>query len=1472
MVAPQALAHDLTSWRPRLAATVLAVALCLGAPFPAAGEEAFDPHEAHPSFGVRDTRAARFALEKARTALRNGEVLVGLRAAQRVLDNMRNDFFLHPQRSRPESILWRSAAEVAREILAGLTEPQREAYEDLVRMTAEPLIRMGVARRKPALLEEALRRYGASTAGLRAARLLTELSMESGRWRDGARYALEGLRYAPTDAALWRRALQSLAAGGDRRALATLTFPDPDFEIEMNGVRASLSKHRVALLAQTEARAATEGWPMWGGAPSRARNQTAAPPVATRLRWESGLSTAVRELDGPTIRRSNNARRFAAMVPEIDPVHAVAVQRTVYVSDGLSVRAIDMFTGRLLWRFHDRNAPPGLLFSDRGELPGRSSLERAYAPVVTDRTVVATIELNQPATDERLNSVVIETTIQRRGVFALNREGGHYKWHRFGPLDAEFPVASVVSPPVVAEGLVIALVSEYAFNHNLSFVALDLETGAVRWKRALGFGQQELNLFGYPTKELAGSAVAAVDGVAYASSGLGFVAAVDIRSGIPRWLASYEPVEILPVEIWYEAPVRIPAAAASPPMVAGDTLIVAPTDSHYIYAYDRHTGAFLWRRRHQRQNMATRTLAHVIGIANDGKRDVVLVTDHALRALSLTTGKVVWMGRFMPENAPVRGRGVVAGGTALIPTRAGLQQFSVRGEGKFLGRHPWPGGATPGNLLATERALLVAARRRLMVFYDWDNIQANAERRLQAHPNDPSALLEAGELYWKGRQVQRALQAFERALPLARQAGPRAVRRANEGLMHTWLTTSELADGTPEALRAARKALQYATTPEHKVRVHVAIHNLGALDLATRIDNLKTLTEVAGTVVAPLEPDARQVPVAAASRILLATLYQADGRAADAVDVLQAGIEAGITDVVDGMPYNERATALIDKILEDAGRAPYARHDERARALLKAAQGMDALEVLNELLARYPNASVVPDALARRAAQRLQAGQAREGAADLLALYDRARGTPEDEARTLARLVRAWRAAGAQGAAFYAAQALRTQHADTAFSIDDEETTGQAFADRVAPADDSNAPVPLRPPLREVLAEPAGDEQALRVLPQRDDVHAGSAPLRLVSRIGENVMAFDLARRTLAWQFADTSPTAAGWSPFGIITTSRSGNRPMRCHDPATGEVRWKVELERDVSDLAIANGQAFVLSRNRATQTFHLGAYDVASGERIWHRTLGRSTHWRLGAWGARVYVQRRLTGVSRHADQVRIFDGVRGASVASFDLGPRSQRTMALFDGKIACGTYAGARKGGEVSVYEVATGKRLFRVPLAGTHLCVALVPAPGEDLLIVRSNGDVLTVDADTGEQRHKTRIFTGDQRVRPFASTTPIADEKRLMIVPYSRSERRLAAYDRTTGKLLWDAPLSGRQRASRITTGLVGDLAWILASSSARRASTHQVLVIDRTTGKRVQFFEPVGLSDTGVAPEVSAGHGALFVGGRKGVVILAGD
>ena len=78
--------------------------LALAALQTASADEKFDPRDHRRLFAVRDTNAARHAIEEIRLALSLDQTLRALHAAQRVLDEMTNDFFLEVEASTIESV------------------------------------------------------------------------------------------------------------------------------------------------------------------------------------------------------------------------------------------------------------------------------------------------------------------------------------------------------------------------------------------------------------------------------------------------------------------------------------------------------------------------------------------------------------------------------------------------------------------------------------------------------------------------------------------------------------------------------------------------------------------------------------------------------------------------------------------------------------------------------------------------------------------------------------------------------------------------------------------------------------------------------------------------------------------------------------------------------------------------------------------------------------------------------------------------------------------------------------------------------------------------------------------------------------------------------------------------------------------------------------------------------------------------
>ncbi|MFV1958755.1 MAG: hypothetical protein ACC662_05010, partial [Planctomycetota bacterium] len=338
-------------------------------------------------FVLRPSRIARLAVDEARSALDSPETFDrGFRAAQKVLDELGEDFYR--VESPAASTRWRLAAEEVRDLLAGLAPPARAAYDRFVSPAARPLLELALARRDEGLLREVVERYGASTPGRQAARLLASLLLEEGRPLDAAWWAADGLRYAPADDVLWRLRIDALGAAGARERLVGLA-PPPEAE-----ARGSLRGRVGRWLERLPRPAPSTAWPLWNGAPDRARHPSSPGPRPGALRWRSRLAIPMRSLDrewrGGWIR--DDSRSFLAWWRAFRPIHPTVVDRVAYVANGRAVQALDLFTARTIWRFDESRAPEGIGLVAVGRLGGgRTSFERAFTPVVGGRLVFATV-------------------------------------------------------------------------------------------------------------------------------------------------------------------------------------------------------------------------------------------------------------------------------------------------------------------------------------------------------------------------------------------------------------------------------------------------------------------------------------------------------------------------------------------------------------------------------------------------------------------------------------------------------------------------------------------------------------------------------------------------------------------------------------------------------------------------------------------------------------------------------------------------------------------------------------------------------------------------------------------------------------------------------------------------------------------------------------------------------------------------
>ena len=1449
--------------------------------------DGFDARQQRRLFGVRATNAARYAIEEARKELAGGRTLRALEVCQRVLDEMQDDFFLQEEKSTQESVLWSSAPEVVREMLAGLDDEQREVYERFAKPSAQPLLSRALRLRDESALAEVLGRYGASQAGARAARLLAEIQIEGGRHRDAALTLREALRYSPGDEKLQSRMIDALAGAGERRALQMLDVP------------ASLAERKQEALAGMPTAEGPRGWPIWGGRPSRDAVHPERAPPPSRLRARQATDWQLRGIE-----RSGGGWRgtppgegpYRSMLNTFRPLQPVVDGRTLFVSDGRSVRAFDTYSAREVWRFDHRTEPTLPLLEARAVHYGRTSLERTFSPVVADDVVIATVEVAVPYAPDYLQGYEISTYIPRRILVGLDKTTGRMRWWmgQEGLDRLQLGSTSIISPVAVSEGLVIGVGNEFEGNHNVSFLAFDVQTGKLRWRRQLGFGQQELNLFGAALKELAASPVAIADGVAYASTGLGFLAAVDVRSGVPRWLASYDIVPIHKVQLWYDAPIRAPLHAPSPPVVYGNRLVMAPPDGRHVHVFDKDTGALVWRKSYSsRRRIGYGVQGHFLGVANDGRRDVVLLTDRQLRARALEDGEEVWSGRFDPEGDRVIGRGSIAGGEVLVPTAGGLQRFSLQGEGAFKGAHEWPERSSPGNVLPLPRVLVVTTRDAVQWFYDWAAIEREVAKRRKERPDDPTILLEAGEMYLRGGgEVERAMKAFEEAKRIAERSAVHLVGRARQGLYATWLTAGDqqVAAFAEQAIAHYRKALEHAQDADERVLARIRIHNaLRDGDRAARVKNLEALVAEAEDAEGRFDFAAEPVPAAAAGLLLLAREHLAHQQPAEAVNALQRILIEQPEAAFPSGPARDVAREQIATILERTGPLPYRRHEARAKSLLaKARESGDGL-LIERLLREYPNAAVVSDALLERARGLLAGEKPMEAARYLQRLL---RAAPADHPlapTALAALAQAFRTAGARGAAAATLARLEDRYPRARVSWEGRQWTGATFAaaerEALAWPTPDNAPVAtLKAPLQEVHFEPVGDEELARSIPVRVDAsrdgEVAPAPYALMLR-GETLVAFDMRKGTVAWKKETGYCQMAAYAD-GVLVIVLS--REIRGVNAATGETLWSRKGESQTTDLSIASGLAFVLAqdvRRGGRRERRLEAVDLAQGIQVWTQPLARADYRSLKAWGPHVLLQQVDYRSSQARGKLLVFRAFDGAPRHAIDVPVSAEGLPLTTGGFYVVAGRATSRTGARgnnrretrvLMAIDIEAGSVRWTRPLDGT-MQICGITTSGRRILVLRADGTLTTHQADNGVPVDETRFFITDRgRSCPFPGTGILAQEGRVTLLPWARRPNfGVVCFDQRTGKLVWDRSYERNVSPSKAELVLRGNVLCVMISFPKDRVQNILLRLIDAKTGELLQEIEPEGLSRENWIPSMVEGHGTLILVGRSGASVFRG-
>ena len=663
---------------------------------------------------------------------------------------------------------------------------------------------------------------------------------------------------------------------------------------------------------------------------------------------------------------------------------------------------------------------------------GRTNLSILFNPVVADGIVYGSIEVPTSYRPQRLQSVPITYYLPARRLVAIDLDSGDVLWsHEEEALDrggdARMRNLTIVGPPLVrGDRLYVGACRERTeLFHNL-LLAIDRRTGKLIYETRISQGQQELNLFGRKLNEAAGTPIAEADGVLYYGTNQGVVAAVDALLGTPLWATTYAVIPIPSTYLWFEAPRRWPRFDNGPPLVAGDKLIIAPSDGRAVMALQRTTGRLLWRNTF----VGDRDFGFRPGIVQgvDDER-VFLSGDDGVAAVWLHDkegvrkgGTTAWLQPF-PDDEDTdsgAGRGLLSKGELWIPAYAAIFRYDPV-TGKALSpihkRKPDDRDRdVPVNLVAGDGVLITAGRDFLCARYEEDEVIALVKGRMRKAPGAIAPMLGAADVFLATGRLGWAAERYKQARAAAAKRGLAvAERRAAEGLHRTLLTRAQNRlhhdlSKAPRDFDAAIKAAPDART-RYRARRHLdrLLASRSGAEVSTwRLRNLRDIERDHGSF--SLDGEERTVRGWALRE--MAQILVSLNEPRRAIDVLQRLIEndpAG--------PEGRHASGQLRDILLSEGRVHYLTYEKRARRLFKATLESGDLGALERGLLIYSNAEAAADATIELASRRLRAGEAGPAATALqrfLVEHPGARQVPQ----ALVLMVRALHERRSYGQAF----------------------------------------------------------------------------------------------------------------------------------------------------------------------------------------------------------------------------------------------------------------------------------------------------------------------------------------------------------------------------------------------------------------------------------------------------------------------
>lgn len=532
---------------------------------------------------------------------------------------------------------------------------------------------------------------------------------------------------------LARLALASLREGDSRRAASEhrlLVATAPDAVGRIAGRQQPLASALGALIDEASSAASRSGTELgrlaWAWQkPTPIEPSPANVTQANRLNFAANQPLAMRQF----LLRQRQIATAAASVPAGPSLRPVSIETTAFFVDAGVVKRLDLTDGKVekisLPGVPDQpdakpKPPIGAVASSRVIRRGPGGFVRIGPNGVVQQVVSPAARRVDPSLSVSGGLVFARVVkaagrVQQRGrVLVTNETLIGFDPARptaaavrvAAPRDPEKPTPAwqFAGPPVVrGERLFVAMATPGP-RAKVGVACYSTASGRQRWFTEIGSGSTSLGSAVDSAVRLAGDTV-------YLATNLGSVAAVEARTGSPRWLALYPRDQAVAGRSRLAAPE--PGAGCE---VVGDRVLAAPSDATRLFAWDATSGLPLW-------DAARPEGATVAGIVDTSEASVIVLAGRQVTSFDTLTGvrRVLW-----PEspNAGLRGRGVatVVGGEVFWPTREALYAIDPV-EGGFT-RAPIGLSTisnTGANVVATDMGLLICGPERLRLLGDPQN-------------------------------------------------------------------------------------------------------------------------------------------------------------------------------------------------------------------------------------------------------------------------------------------------------------------------------------------------------------------------------------------------------------------------------------------------------------------------------------------------------------------------------------------------------------------------------------------------------------------------------------------------------------------------------------------------------------------------------------------------------------------------------